>query len=105
MAESLGRIRVRTPDETLAWTAEGDLVPGIPYTYVSDGVAVMVDWLQLPQTGGQVEKWDLTDDEWADLRRTIDPDESRGLWIGLVLVAGVAVLALVVGWWARGVWG
>jgi hypothetical protein len=43
--EIKGQIRIRTPDDpSPRWTAMGDLVPGVPYTYISGDVAVLVDW-------------------------------------------------------------
>ena len=40
-----GTIRIRTPDDQPGkWTAKSDLLPGMPYTYSSGDVAVMVDW-------------------------------------------------------------
>jgi hypothetical protein len=40
-----GYIRIRTPDDKPGdWTAEGDIVPGVNYTYSSGGVAVVIDW-------------------------------------------------------------
>lgn len=49
--ELRGYIRIRTPDDPDGWTAQGDLIPGMPYTYTSSGVAVYIDWAKRGEPG------------------------------------------------------
>lgn len=88
-----GYIRIRTPDdEPGSWTAQGDLRPGTPYTYVSGNVAVLVDW------GRRFDEAELLAD--PDFRDRETREELRSgfviVWLLMAIVAGFAIAWL---WW------